>query len=109
MKKVLIASAALFIAAITNVNAQTESNQPPVQQKPTMEKPQQVEQLSKSPVKPEALPEAVIATTKTEPYSGWLVSSAFLVKGAAEYYELTFTKENETKSVKLDKDGKPVL
>lgn len=109
MKKVLIASAALFIAAITNVNAQTETKQTPVQENATMEKPQQVEQQTKLPVKPEALPEAVIATTKTEPYSGWLISSAFLVKGVSEYYELTFTKENESRSVKLDKEGKPVM
>ncbi len=109
MKKVLIASAALFIAAITNVNAQTETKQTPVQENATMEKPLQVEKQVKSPVKPEALPAAVIKATKTEPYNGWLVSSAFLVKGVSEYYELTFTKENETKSVKLDKDGKPVM
>ncbi len=109
MKKVFIASAALFIAAITNVNAQTETKQPPVQQKATMEKPQQIEQQTKSPVNPEALPEAVKATTTTDQYSGWLVSSAFLVKGVSEYYELTLTKEKETKLVKLDKDGKPVL
>lgn len=107
MKKVLIASAALFLAAITNVNAQT--NPPAAEKKETIEKPQQLEAQTKTPVKPEALPVAIKVTTAGEDYKGWVVSAAFLVKGTTEYYELILTKEKETKSVKLNKDGKLVM
>ncbi len=108
MKKVLIASAALFLAAITNVNAQTGKQ--PVDKKETVQSPQNLDQQTKTPVKPEALPEAIKKTTSTgEDYKGWVVGSAFLVKGATEYYEVTFTKEKETKTVKFSKEGNPIM
>lgn len=105
MKKVLIASAALFIVAITNVNAQTN----PATEKKEVAKPQTTDQQTKTPVKPEALPQAIKTATAGEDYKGWVVSSAFQVKGTTEYYELVLTKEKETKTVKMDANGKPII
>ncbi len=126
MKKVLIASAALFFAALTNVNAQTApttqstadkkdvatapaatvaTTQAAVEKKETAVMAQPA-QPAKTPVKTEALPESVKATLTGADFKGWNVSAAFLVKATTEYYEVVLTKEKETKTVKLDKDGK---
>ncbi len=112
MKKVLIASAAFLFAAIS-VNAQTtetaKTAQPPVQKQEIVETTQKTDQQTKTPVKTEALPEVVKKATTTEDYKGWVVSSAFIVKGKTEYYELVMAKDKETKTVKMDKEGKPVM
>lgn len=106
MKKVLIASSFLFFAAVTNVNAQVEQK---MDKKESAEKAQQNSQQTKTPVKPEALPEAIKTTTTGEDFKGWAISSAFLVKTTtAEYYEVVFTKEKETRTVNFDKAGKPM-
>jgi hypothetical protein len=105
MKKVIIASAALFFAAITtNTHAATTTNLETITsvQQDTTEK--------RTPVVPTELPEPVKTTLAGDDYKGWTASSAFLVaKAGTEYYEIKLTKEgSEPNKVKLDKSGKKV-
>src|SRR4051794_22866752 len=105
MKKVIIASAALFFAAITNVHASAATKGLEVissAKQDTTEK--------RTPVIPTELPDAVKQTLGTEDYKGWTPSSAFLVaKAGQEYYEVKLTKEgSEANKVKISKDGKKV-
>ena len=108
MKKVLIASVALLFAAITNVNAQVKP-QAPVDKKETVTTPQTNDQETKTPVKPEALPDPVKTAIAGEDYKGWVASSAFVIKTPVEYYEVVLTKDKETKTVKFAKDGKEIM
>jgi len=104
MKKVIVASVALFFAAISNVNAGTTTDTPieitsGVQQDSTEKR---------TPVMPSDLPAAVQQVFTGDDYKGWTPSSAFLVNNKdKEYYEVKLTKEGgEANIVKLDKDGK---
>ncbi len=135
MKKVMIASVALFFAAITGANAQTAqvaekkevavtAAQQPVEKKEAVANTKEAvantqaettntqapsTQPAKTAVKPESLPEAVKTTMAGEDYKGWIVSSAFLVKDKVEFYELVLTKDKESKTVKVAKDGKLIM
>jgi hypothetical protein len=108
MKKVLIASVALLFTAIASVNAQVKP-QAPVDKKETVTTPQTNDQETKTPVKPEALPDAVKTTIAGEDYKGWVASSAFMIKTPVEHYEVVLTKDKETKTVKFASDGKVML
>lgn len=102
MKKIIIASASLFFVAITNINAATSNN--PVATATTVKSDSSD---TRTAVKPEELPEPVKQTLAGDDYKGWAPSTAFLVKGASEYYEVTLTKEgSEANTVKIDKEGK---
>ncbi len=105
MKKVIIASAALFFAALTNVNASTNNKNLEVI---TSAKADTTEK--RTPVMPEQLPEPVKQALTADDYKGWTPSSAFLVaKDEKEYYEVKLVKEgSEANKVKFDKDGKKV-
>jgi hypothetical protein len=106
MKKVIIASAALFFAAITNVHASATTTTGleiiTNAQQDTTEK--------RTPVIPTDLPDPVKQSLAAEDYKGWTPSSAFLVaKEDKEYYEVKLTKEgSEANKVKFSKDGKKV-
>lgn len=106
MKKVIIASVALFFAAISS-NANAATNHKKVEiitsaKEDTTEK--------RTPVMPDQLPEPVKQALAADDYKGWTPSSAFLVaKDAQEYYEVKLVKEgSEPNKVKLDKDGKKI-
>lgn len=65
----------------------------------------------KEPVKPEDLPEPIKKTLADAPYNEWQVTSAFSVtaEDGKQHYEINLKKgEEETTTVKLDKDGNPV-
>lgn len=63
----------------------------------------------KTPIKLEELPEAVTAALKADPYKDWTPTEAWAVKdGEKAYYLINVKKEQETGSLKFDKDGKPV-
>lgn len=105
MKKVIIASVALFFAAIINVNATTNSTNLEVI---TSAKADTTEK--RTPVMPDQLPEPVKQALAADDYKGWSPSSAFLVaKEDKEYYEVKLVKEgSEANKVKFDKEGKKV-
>lgn len=104
MKKVIIASVALFFAAITsNVHAANANSKVEIitsVKEDTTEK--------RTPVMPDQLPEPVKQALAADDYKGWTPSSAFLVtKGDQEYYEVKLMKEgSEANKVKFDKEGK---
>lgn len=105
MKKVIIASVPLLLAAVLNVNASASSTYSNVitnTQQDTTEK--------RTPVIPDQLPEPVKQTLAGNDYKGWTPSSAFLVaKGTKEHYEIKLVKEgSDPNTIKLDKDGKKV-
>ena len=99
MKKLIIASIALFLIATTSVNAQTTAPAPTATEKA---------QPEKAPVKVEELPEAVKTAIAGDDYKGWDVKSAYVIKGEKEYYEISFVKGTEITVVNFDKDGKKV-
>ena len=99
MKKLMLSLAFLALAGVVTVNANTQQDVTIVRL-----------QDEKKPVKVEELPDAVKATLAGDDYKEWMAEKAFQVKPAtgAEYYEIELKKGEETKTVKLDKDGKPV-
>lgn len=64
----------------------------------------------KTPIKLEELPDAVKAALQSDAYKAWTPTAAFHVKEGQtkEYYQIDVKKEQETGSVKIDKEGKPV-
>ncbi len=109
MKKLVIASAALFLAAITNVNAQTEQQQPPVNKKEVVTTPKKIDQQTKTPINPDVLPEAVKTSLASADYAGWNVTSVLLLKAATDSYEVTLSKGKESKTVIFDQAGRPQM
>lgn len=118
MKKVVIAAFALFTFSAISASAQTTA---PAQTEPATQTtpPAQTEQApaaapaaaeDKTAVKIEELPEAVKATLASPTLKDWTATEAFLVKNAEgkEYYAINVKKDNESGSIQLDKDGKPV-
>ncbi len=67
-------------------------------------------QDERKPVKVEELPDAVKTTLATDEFKEWKADKAYWVKPASgsEFYEIELKKGDEAKTVKLDKDGKPV-
>lgn len=64
---------------------------------------------TKTPVKLEDLPDPVKETLKSDKVKEWTATEAFLVKeGEAEYYLIHVRKEEQTGSLKIDKDGKVI-
>ena len=66
-----------------------------------------VNQDDKEKIKAEDLPEAVKTTLNGDEYTGWLIQSAHKIK-SKDQYEVVLKKGAETKTVKLDKEGKVV-
>jgi hypothetical protein len=66
-----------------------------------------VYQEDKVKIQEDTLPEAVKKTLKGAEYKGWTVSAAYLIK-SADQYEIELKKGAETKTVKLDKEGKVI-
>ena len=113
MKKVVIAAFTLVTLGVVSANAQTE--QAPTQTAPAATQPAQAAPATsdtedKTAVKLEELPEAVKTTLASPSLKAWTATEAFLVKNAEgkEYYAINVKKDNESGSIQLDKDGKPV-
>jgi len=101
MKKLILSAAIVAIAGLTTVNASEVKIANPVVSVQ--------DSVIKTPIKMEELPAAVLTVLKSDPYKDWTPTAAFSVKdGQKEYFQIDVKKEEETASVKLDKDGKPV-
>lgn len=98
MKKVILSLVVLLLAGATFANASMIS--------PTAAATQQ-QQEDKMKIKPEELPDAVKTTLQSADYKGWAISAAYHLK-SADQYEVELKKGTETKTVKLDKEGKIV-
>ncbi len=98
MKKMILSAAFLAFAGMTTVKA-SEVKTPVI----TI----QQDSTTKVPVKVEELPEAVKTTLKTDTYKEFTPSAAHLVTAAnkSEWYLVELTKEGQTGSLKIGKDG----
>jgi len=99
MKNLILGAAILAFAGISTVSA-SEIKTPvtvTIQQDST----------TKTPVKLDALPDAVKATLSSDKYKDWTPTAAFLIVDAskAEYYQVDAKKAEETASLKIGKDG----
>lgn len=116
MKKVVIAAFTLVTLGAVSANAQTTT--PASQTAPASQTtpPAQTESTAtttsddKTAVKLEELPAGVKATLASPSLKAWTATEAFLVKNAEgkEYYAINVKKDNESGSIQLDKDGKPL-
>jgi len=98
MKKIILSAAFLAFAGLTTVKANTISTPViTIQQDST----------KKTPVKLEELPDAVKTTLKGDKYKDWAPAAAFLITAAdkKEWYQVDLTKEGQTASLKIGKDG----
>lgn len=101
MKKLILSAAFLAFAGFTTAQASTINTK--------MEVVSVQDSVVKTPIKIEELPVAITDLLKTDPYKDWAPTAAWMVKdGEKVYFQVDVKKEEETKSLKLDKDAKPV-
>jgi Tfp pilus assembly major pilin PilA len=100
MKKIILSAAILAVAGLTSVKASEIKN-------PVVVAVQQ-DSTTKTPVELKDLPEPVQKTLQSDPVKAWTPTAAFLVTNAdkTSYYQVDVKKEQETGSLKIDKDGK---
>jgi len=128
MKKVNYAALALFVMGPLFASAQTApQTTTPAADQSTTQTPSQVgtqgtaqtnttttapatQTEDKTEVTIEELPEGVKKTLSGSTLKPWTPTEAYLIKtpDGKEYYAINLKKEEETGSVKLDKEGKPV-
>lgn len=95
MKKLFLSFIAMSLIALGAVNASAVSS---------TYAPATVAQDDKVKLKNEELPETVKTTLKGDAYKDWTISAAYHVKSSNQF-EIELKKDNETKTIKLDKDG----
>jgi hypothetical protein len=95
MKKQIFVSAILLGACSLMASAQTQPGTEAAKKENVVQE--------KTEIKAENLPEAVKKTLAGGDYKDWEISKAYVIK---EVYEVELKKATETKTIKLDKDGK---
>lgn len=105
MKKLVIASIALFLVATSSINAQTA----PAPTTPETAVVADTAKPVKTPLKVEELPEVIKTAIAADDYKGWEVKSASVIKAETEIYEIIFVKGEETTIVSFDKEGKKIV
>jgi hypothetical protein len=98
MKKMILAAAFLTFAGLTTVKASEVKTPAMVIQQ---------DSTTKTPVKIDELPDAVKTTLQSDKYKEFTPSAAYLVTAAnkSEWYVVELTKEGQTGSLKIGKDG----
>ena len=106
MKKLIVSALALTLISFASVQANTPNTTNSAGTTVTISGQDQ----DKVSVKPDDLPDGIKKTIKGEEFSGWKVTSAYLITtpDKTQYYELNVKNGSETARVKLDKDGKNV-
>ena len=101
MRKIILSAAFLVMAGFTTVNASEVKT-------PVIVAVQ--DSTTQVPVELKDLPEPVQKTLQSEPVKAWTPTAAFLVTNAdkTSFYLINVKKEEETGSIKVDKDGKIV-
>jgi hypothetical protein len=99
MRKIILSAAFLAFAGLTTVKAnEVKSPVISIQQDST----------TKTPVKVDALPDAVKTTLKSDKYKDFTPTTAFLVTAAnkTEWYQVDVAnKQGQAASLKIGKDG----
>lgn len=100
MKKIILSAAILAVAGLTSVKASDIKN-------PVVVAAYQ-DSTTKTPVELKDLPEPVQKTLQSDPVKAWTPTAAFLITNPdkTSYYQVDVKKEQETGSLKIDKDGK---
>ncbi|RZM24409.1 MAG: hypothetical protein EOO88_22915 [Pedobacter sp.] len=98
MKKIILSAAFLALAGLTTVKANDILTPVTVAVQ---------DSTTKTPVELKDLPEPVVKTLQSDPVKEWVPTSAFLVTNPdkTSHYVINVKKEEETKSLKIDKDG----
>lgn len=99
MKKLILSAAILAFAGFSTVGAYAHN--------PIITINYSIED-TKTPVKLEALPEAVKSVLTGEEFKEWTPTEAFLVKTdkGAEYYQISVKNGEKSGTLSVDKDGK---
>ncbi|MHA4894934.1 hypothetical protein ACXZ1K_09290 [Pedobacter sp. PWIIR3] len=102
MKKIILSAAFLALAGFTTVNANE------IKSSSYYNVAVKQDSTTKTPVELKDLPDSVKATLASEPVKVWTPTAAFLITNAdkTSYYLINVKKEQETGSLKIDKDGK---
>ena len=120
MKKIVVSAFSLFVLGVVSVNAQTATQtqtpgapaagQSTTQSTTTTTTAPATQEEEKTAVTVEELPAAVKTTLAGTTLKPWTPTEAYLIKGVdgKEYYAINLKKDEQTGSVKLDKEGKPV-
>ncbi|MCE7066210.1 hypothetical protein [Dyadobacter sp. CY326] len=97
MRKLILSAMLLGLAGIIKINAAPVTMTVVVKQ-------------DKVAVRPDDLPEAVKNALSSDAYSGWQVTSAFLVtrEDNSQYFEINAKKAEQTTVINMDKYGKKV-
>ena len=118
MKKIVVSAFSLFVLGVVSANAQTTTptqtpatqTQTPATQTESQGTAPATQEEEKTTITVEELPAAVKTILAGPTLKPWTPTEAYLVKGVdgKEYYAINLKKDEQTGSVKLDKDGKPV-
>lgn len=103
IKKLILSAVVVSFAGIASVKANTTDN--------VLSTTYAVQDsVTRTPVQVTDLPEPVKATLASDAVKEWTPTTASLVKDAKgnEYYHIDVKKGEETKFIKLNKDGRPV-
>ncbi len=104
MKKLILSVAVIACTGFTALQARTTENIPAALYSVQ-------DSVTKTPVELQDLPDPVKATLASDAYKDWTPTAAFHVKDSAksiEYYHIDVKKADETRFIRLDKEGKPV-
>ncbi|WP_457288139.1 hypothetical protein [Pedobacter sp. UYP24] len=101
MKKIILSAVFLALAGLTTVKANEIKSSYLID---TVKQ----DSTTKTPVELKDLPDSVKATLATEPVKLWIPTAAFLITNPdkTSYYLINVKKEEETGSLKVNKDGK---
>ncbi len=99
MKKIILSAAFLALAGLTTVKANDILTPVTVAV--------QQDSTTKTPVELKDLPEPVVKTLQSDPVKAWTPTSAFLITNPdkTSHYLINLKKEEETNTLKIDKDG----
>jgi hypothetical protein len=106
MKKLIMLTLSLVLVGFISANAQEVKKEKAAKVTVAPEGGSMQDKGDKVKVKSHELPEAVRTTLAGNDYSGWEVTEAIKVKTPDKHFVITLKKGTETKTVKLDKEGK---
>ncbi|TDQ06413.1 hypothetical protein ATK78_4483 [Pedobacter metabolipauper] len=108
MRKIILSATFIALAGLATVKASEVKN--PIRVAVQQDSTTKQDSTTRTPVEIKDLPEPVQKTLQTEPVKAWTPTDAFLVTNAdkTQYYLVNVKKEQETGSLKIDKDGKIV-
>ena len=93
---------------VTPVNPQPGARTPGTNQPGSVTSPEQAPVNDRTSVNINKLPSGVSGSLSGREYSGWDVSEAFRISGKGNNYEIKLKRNGETKTVRMDENGKAI-